>query len=126
VALTVSIEDLREGVKIVRPVGRLDTTTHAILDTALAPVVATFKGALIFNMGRLEFISSAGLSVLFKTRKAMAKSGGRVLFAKLQPQIEKVFQIVRALPDTNVFTSLAEVDEYLATIQAKEIEKGRE
>ncbi len=125
-AFNVTIEDLREGVKVVRPVGRLDTTTHAMLDTALAPVVADFSGTLLFSMTGLEFISSAGLSVLFKTRKAMAKSGGRVVFANLKPQIEKVFEIVKALPDTNIFTSVEEADSYLAAIQEKEIEKQGE
>ncbi len=123
-AFTVEIEDLRDGVKVVRPEGRLDTTTHSILDTALAPVVADFDGTLVFNLGRLEFISSAGLSVLFKTRKTLAANGGRVLFSNLQPQIEKVFDIVKALPDTNIFASVEEADQYLAAIQKRVIEEG--
>lgn len=125
-AFTVTIEDLRDGVKIVRPAGRLDTNTHSILDTALAPVVADFAGTLVFSMVHLDFISSAGLSVLFKTRKAMAKAGGRVVFTSLQPQIEKVFEIVKALPDTNIFASVEEADQYLAAIQQKEIDKQGE
>jgi anti-anti-sigma factor len=125
-AFTVSFEQLRDGVKVVRPEGRLDTATHSILDTALAPVIAGFRGTLVFNMSGLEFISSAGLSVLFKTRKALAKTGGRVIFAKLRPQIEKVFDIVKALPDTNIFASVEEADAYLAMIQQKEIDKQYE
>ena len=109
-AFTVSIEDLREGFKVVRPEGRLDTTGHAILDTALAPVVASFTGTLVFNMSRLEFISSAGLSVLFKTRKAMA---GRLelsrmanwMPSKTQPSPTQVFMICSSSWSVTVWVS---------------------
>ena len=125
-SLDVRIEELRPGVKVVRPEGRLDSDSYKSLEDALGPTLASGAGTLVFHMARLEYISSAGLSVLFKTRKVMEKQGGRVVFTALPPQIAKVFEIVKALPVTSIFTSVEEADAYLMSIQEKEIEKHRE
>ena len=37
----------------------------------------------------------------------------------LQPQIKKVFDIVKALPEQQIFTSIEEMDNYLKEIQRK-------
>jgi hypothetical protein len=37
----------------------------------------------------------------------------------MQPQIQEVFEIVKALPGVSVFGSIAEFDKYLATRQRK-------
>jgi hypothetical protein len=39
------------------------------------------------------------------------------MFAHLQPQIRKVFDILSALPTLKVFTSIEELDKYLDTMQ---------
>ncbi len=41
----------------------------------------------------------------------------------LQPQIRKVFDIVKAIPDSSIFASIDELDKYLDSIQRKEKEK---
>ena len=46
--------------------------------------------------------------------------------AKLQPQIKKVFAIINALPDQQIFNSVEELDEYLAKMQKQEIEEREE
>ena len=53
---------------------------------------------LIFDLAKLEYISSAGLRTIFKTKKATAKSGGATFVVNPQPQVQKVFDIVKAMP----------------------------
>jgi hypothetical protein len=48
------------------------------------------------------------------------------MMINLQPQVAKVFEIVKALPDFNIFTSAEEADEYLFNIQKKMEEKEEE
>ena len=43
-----------------------------------------------------------------------------------QPQIQRRFEIVIALPGESVFASIKEADEYFDFIQKKEIEKSRD
>ena len=42
----------------------------------------------------------------------------------LKPQIKKVFEIINALPELNVFRSIEELDAYLDKMQKKEMGRG--
>ena len=111
------------GVQQVSVGGRLDTHTYAELDTALAPLLAD-PGitSLVLDLGGLEYISSAGIRSVFKARKALAPRGGKVLVVNPQPQIQKVFDMVKAVPLGEIFTSVAEADAYLDAMQRKVLE----
>ncbi|MEM8604798.1 MAG: STAS domain-containing protein, partial [Cyanobacteria bacterium P01_H01_bin.121] len=74
---------------------------------------------LVFDMKNLDYISSAGLRVIFKSAKQAKAKGGRIAVANRQPQITKVFEIVKALPDLQVFSNDAEMDRYLQHIQTE-------
>ena len=70
-------------------------------------------------MQDLDYMSSAGVRVILKTREALKKKDGRLVFMNLQPQIKKVFEIINALPSVQVFKSIRELDEYLDVMQQK-------
>ncbi len=100
--------------------GRLDTHTYAELDEALVPVLGDpGVNTLLLDLGGLEYISSAGIRSLFKARKALATRGGKVLIANPQPQIRKVFDMVKAVPMNEIFASVEEADAYLDAMQRK-------
>ena len=80
---------------------------------------------LIFDLSDLEFISSAGLRLLFKAKKRAQQWKGEMIMVKPQPQIKKVFDVIKALPDTPVFASFDEMDRYLKLVQEREIESGK-
>lgn len=100
-------------------VGRLDTHTYAELDERLAPVLASPVRSLVLDLAALEYISSAGLRSVFRMRKAMAARGGKVVVVNPQPQIQKVFDVVKAVPFNEIFTSIEEADAYLDTMQTR-------
>jgi anti-anti-sigma regulatory factor len=52
-----------------------------------------------------------------KAKTSLARRGGELVLTNLQPQVEKVFEIVRLLPALGVFQNQQELDEYLETIQ---------
>ena len=100
--------------------GRLDTDTAPLLDACLARILtAPHVTALLFDLAALEYISSAGIRSVVKARKALEGRGGRVTLANLPPPVQKVFDIVRALPSTDIFTSVAELDAYLDAMQRR-------
>ena len=78
---------------------------------------------VILDLADLDYISSAGLRVIFRIQKAVKSAGGQVLVVNLKPQVKKVFEIVDALPTMAVFKSYDEMDEYLDVMQRREIEK---
>jgi anti-anti-sigma factor len=72
---------------------------------------------LVFDLAALDFISSAGLRVFANSRKRLKERDGQVAFVRMQPQIQEVFEIIKALPGVGIFKSYAEMDEYLAARQ---------
>ena len=99
--------------------GRLDTHTYEDLDEALAPLLTRHLQSLVLDLAELEYISSAGIRSIFKARKALAGHGGKVLVVNPQAQIQKVFDVVKAVPMNEIFYSTAEADAYLDAMQRK-------
>jgi len=97
--------------------GRLDTNTAPELDKELDRVLAGGPiERLVFDVGALDYLSSAGIRCFIRARKAIEPGGGKVAVVNPQPAVRKVLDIVKALPG-GIFTSTAELDEYLDDIQ---------
>ncbi len=121
-SLKVELETKPGGLYAVKLDGRLDSQTHQQCEDQLNPILSKAR-ILLFDLARLEYISSMGLRLMLRVRKAMEKKGGSVLMTHLQPQIAKVFEIANALPEVPIFASMAEADAYLDAMQRKELEK---
>ena len=106
--------------------GRLDTHTYEDLDEALAPLLTRHLHSLVLDLAGVEYISSAGIRSIFKARKALAPHGGKVLLVNPQPQIQKVLDMVKAVPLNEIFSSTAEADAYLDLMQRKIIDAGED
>jgi anti-sigma B factor antagonist len=105
------------GAITIKLTGSLDTTTAPELERKLAPVLGGPVKDLVFDLAELKFISSAGLRVFSMARKQLKERGGQTSFIHMQPQIQEVFEIIKALPGVAVFKDVAELDRYLAARQ---------
>jgi len=105
------------GAVTIKLIGSLDTSTAPELEKQLAPVLTTGIKDVVFDLGQLKFISSAGLRVFSTTRKTLKERGGQASFINLQPQIQEVFEIIKSLPGVGLFQSVEELDKYLAARQ---------
>jgi len=117
--ITVTRRPSQGGVEpsVVRLSGALDLTSAPAADKVLTPLVATSPKVVVFDLAELRFLDSTGISLLLKARRNVEGKGGSVFITNMQPQIRKVFDIVKALPGTAVFQSMKEMDEYLKNIQ---------
>lgn len=97
--------------------GSLDSDTAPGFEKTLDEVVAANWHLVVLDMRDLNYISSAGLRVVFKGAKALKAAGHSLAVANRQPQIEKVFEILQALPDLTVFANEQELDAYLTAMQ---------
>ena len=70
-------------------------------------------------MKGVNYMSSAGVRVILKAQRVIQKNKGEFSMVNLQPQIRKVFDIINALPDLTIFSSVQELDSYLDTMQKK-------
>jgi anti-anti-sigma factor len=101
----------------VKLAGQLDSATAPDLERALAPVLAAAVKDIVFDLAALKFISSAGLREFAAAHKALKARGGQASFINMQPQIQEVFSIIKALPGIAIFKDAAELDRYLAVRQ---------
>jgi anti-sigma B factor antagonist len=124
-SLTISLDASRVPFQRLSIGGRLDTATAPELEKKIDEVLAAKPLAVVFDMAQLEYISSAGLRAIFRAQKAMHAANGEVLMVNMKPAVQKVFDIVKALPLKSVFRSVEELDEYLDAMQSKVRDENR-
>jgi len=123
-ALSIQLEESRSFTKTLRLTGRLDNETAADLDRELDAVLSSALKVLVFDLGGLEYTTSAGLRSFMRSQKAMRAREGKVLFVNLQPPVQKVFDIAKAADLATVFRSVKELDDYLDAMQKKAREEA--
>ena len=97
--------------------GALNTDTSPAFENDLQAVVDKGYALTVLDMAELDYISSAGLRVIFKAAKQTRAAGNRLAAANRKPHIDKVFEILKALPDMAVFANEDELDDYLDEMQ---------
>ncbi|QFJ53684.1 STAS domain-containing protein [Pseudobutyrivibrio xylanivorans] len=80
-----------EGVLTFDLEGRLDTTTSPQLEEAINGSIAGVK-ELIFDLEKLEYISSAGLRVLLAAQKTMNKQGNMTVL-HVSEEVMEIFEV---------------------------------
>ena len=115
--LKVKSNQKRPGVIVVSPIGSINAGNHGVLEAKVDKILNAPPDVIIFDMEFVDYISSAGIRVLLKTKKTLRETNGRMLFMNLQPQIRKVFDILKAIPTMKVFASIQELDQYLDLMQ---------
>ena len=121
-ALSVRVTQDRSFSRTVHLNGRLDSETVALLDNELSNLANSPVDVVVFDLADLEYISSAGLRSIFGTRQALAARSGRIVLLNARPQVQKVFDIVKATDLAAVFTSVDELDSYLDAMQRKVVD----
>ena len=121
-----NISQRNDGLYGVDLKGKLDSDTCQNLHDKLKPLLVDKTQGFVFDLTDLEYISSSGLGVLFMVRKFTEEKEKKFLVSNVQPQIKKVFDVVKALPSEAIFQTREELDDYLDAIQKKEIEKKYE
>ena len=71
--------------------GRLDTTTAPELEAELKMSLDNVN-SLIFDLDKLDYISSAGLRVLLSAQKIMSKKGGMKV-THVNEIVQEVFEV---------------------------------
>ena len=117
--LLVTITQKARDAYVVAPSGQIDSNTYGILEDELDAILAKNPNLIALDLAEVDYLSSAGIRIILKTKKMLTKNSGKMVFMHLQPQIRKVFEIIEALPSMRVFKNIQEMDEYLDRIQKK-------
>jgi anti-sigma B factor antagonist len=108
------------GVCVVTARGRLDGSASGPFGERVQALIGPDRPKLLIDFAGIDFVTSAGLRVFGIARKRMQENGGQLAFVNMQPQIEEVFEIIKALPGLDVFKNMAEFDSYLSTRQLRD------
>ena len=91
-------EERHEGVLVVAPEGRVDTTTSDELEKRLVGHVDAGERRLVIDLAGTQYISSAGLRVLLLLAKKLRANGGELVLCSLGPAVRQVFELAGFLP----------------------------
>lgn len=82
----------REGLILLIPEGRLDTSTAPVFDQAVQPHTAG-ASRLLIDLSQIQYVSSAGLRVFLMAAKKLQKNGGALVLCGMSPGVREVFDI---------------------------------
>ena len=89
--MTINIE--RElGLVTLKITGRLDTTTSPNLDSVINELPEDTK-ELVFDMSKVEYISSAGIRVLLRAYKKMNTNQAKTRIENVNDIVREVFEM---------------------------------
>lgn len=123
--LKVTMREKSLGVFHLTPVGSIDSVTAPILEGEVNRALVASPRMLVFEMAGVDYISSMGVRVVIKTKKELARRGARFAMVEVTPSVERVFEIINALPREEIFRSVEELDDYLTAMQEK-VRRGEE
>ena len=86
-------EEREDGALILLPVGRLDSANARAFESIVMDHIGNDERRLIFDFGRLSFISSSGMLVLLIAAKKLGANEGTIALCNMQDHIEEVFRV---------------------------------
>jgi len=117
--LKIDIQQTRPGIITMLPKGPLSGETHDLLDSEVSKILEEPLKVLVIDMQNVDFITSAGIGAIVKAKTSLVKKGADLAMINLQPQVQKIFEIIRLLPQIGVFQDRDELDEYLGKVQRR-------
>ena len=91
--MTVMTEKSGE-VMVVTISGRIDAATSPQLGEVLARLVDARETRLLIDMAGVDYVSSAGLAVLFTYMQKLGSGNGKMAFSALSERVEELFYVV--------------------------------
>jgi anti-anti-sigma factor len=86
-------KDLVNGVTVLRPLGRLDSAQAPELEATVRALLDGGAKALVFDLSKLAYISSAGLRVVLLAGKQLRASGGKLVLCGVSGLVLEVFEM---------------------------------
>jgi stage II sporulation protein AA (anti-sigma F factor antagonist) len=94
---------MTEQVSVIRPKGRLDSSTSPAFEQDLLKRLEEGHASVILDLSGLTFMSSAGLRTILLLAKQMKTVGGRLALCSLSKPVREVFDATRCDTLVDVF-----------------------
>jgi len=122
-SLEIKVIKKKDYVYTVELNGSIDGHTYQQLEDEIGEIIDDKTKAIVLDMGGVTYISSIGIRVIITTKKKLEAKNASFSMVNLQPQIKKVFDVMKILPMFDIFDDMPEADKYIDQIIKEEIEK---
>ena len=85
-------EEIQDGIKIFRLKGHLDSRTSQEVEDELLRAISGGSNKIIVDFENLDYISSAGLRVVFRAHSTLLSEDGQVILCSMQKHIREIFK----------------------------------
>jgi len=123
--LDIIIEQEAQDSCTVTITGRIDSENYTEFEKKVEPLLEKDIKHMVLDLAGLDYISSAGMGVIFGMMKKLRPKNCDLLFCSLKPQVRKVFEIVKAISSEDFFASRSETDAHLELMKEKLLESNR-
>ena len=100
----------------VTPFKSIDTDTHEDFREQIKPLLVPSPRGILLDLEKIDYISSAGLGVIFLIKKTLTANGGQLVIYHPKPHIQKLLKLVRGVLKESLFASLEEADAFIQSI----------
>lgn len=87
------VEEKSQAVSIFRLNGRLDSNTSQGFEQKVFNAISDGTKKMVIDFKEIDYISSAGLRVILKATKALAREEGKIMLCDMQDYVKEVFEI---------------------------------
>ncbi|MEN6465420.1 MAG: STAS domain-containing protein [Syntrophaceae bacterium] len=95
-------------VRVYFPEGRLDHSQSLVVENKLNSAINEGISKLIFDLSKLDYLSSSGLRVFISLIKQVHEKKGRIVFCSLSPSVANLIEMVALQNDLEIFPTLFE------------------
>jgi anti-anti-sigma factor len=83
----------RDGIICFQIEGRLDAEAARQAETQVREVLQQGSQRLLFDLSKMDYISSAGLRVILMAVKELRNKKGKVVLCSLTPYVKEIFDV---------------------------------
>ena len=82
-----------KGIVFISIEGRLDADSSPEAEKVVKEAIAGQTTRVLFNLDKLEYLSSAGLRVLLSAAKEMRRRDGKIVLCALNAFVKEIFEV---------------------------------
>ncbi|MBF0254228.1 MAG: STAS domain-containing protein [Candidatus Omnitrophica bacterium] len=116
-SLRISVEPKSDSAWCMELAGQMDHDSAGEFEGYAQDLLLHQPKRVLIDLSKLDYISSAGIGVLFQFQKEVQSRGGILTLFNPQTQIRSILEAVRAFPLKNIFYDESDADELLKMLQ---------
>jgi len=87
------IQEVTDGVTVVEPYGRIDSTNAAQFSERLMALLEAGRTAIVVNLQNVRYLTSAGFHAVLLANRAAVERQGKIVLCGLLGEVKRLFEV---------------------------------